>query len=40
MTIDLILLDKFNTSDHICVLAEGNQANALSRILYLADATT
>lgn len=39
MPLDPILLDKFNAGDHIGALAESNKADALSRVLYPADAT-
>ncbi len=39
MPVDPILLDKFNAGDHIGALAESNKADALSRVLYPADAT-
>lgn len=38
MPVDPILLDKFNAGDHIGALAESNKADALSRVLYPADA--
>lgn len=39
MPIDPILLDAFNAGDHIGALRESNKADALSRVLYPADAT-
>ncbi|MEP9385672.1 glycogen/starch/alpha-glucan phosphorylase [Mesorhizobium sp. KR9-304] len=39
MAIDPILLDAFNAGDHIGALRESNKAEALSRVLYPADAT-
>ena len=40
MAIDPILLDAFNAGDHIGALRESNKADALSRVLYPADATS
>jgi starch phosphorylase len=39
MPIDPILLEAFNAGDHIGALRESNKADALSRVLYPADAT-
>ncbi|PWK68108.1 glycogen phosphorylase [Aminobacter sp. AP02] len=39
MPLDPILLDAFNAGDHIGALRESNKADALSRVLYPADAT-
>jgi starch phosphorylase len=39
MPVDPILLDAFNAGDHIGALRESNKADALSRVLYPADAT-
>jgi len=39
MPVDPILLDAFNAGDHIGALRESNQAEALARVLYPADAT-
>ncbi|MBL8581313.1 MAG: glycogen/starch/alpha-glucan phosphorylase [Rhizobiaceae bacterium] len=38
MPVDPILLDKFNAGDHIGALQESNKAEALTRVLYPADA--
>jgi starch phosphorylase len=38
MSVDPILLDKFNAGDHIGALQESNKAEALTRVLYPADA--
>lgn len=40
MPVDPILLDAFNAGDHIGALRESNKADALSRVLYPADATS
>lgn len=37
--IDPILLDKFNSGDHIGALAESSRAEAITRVLYPADST-
>jgi starch phosphorylase len=37
--IDPILLDKFNAGDHLGALAQSNQAEALTRVLYPADSS-
>jgi starch phosphorylase len=39
MSLDPILLDKFNAGDHIGALQESNKAEALARVLYPADST-
>ena len=39
MPVDPILLEAFNAGDHIGALRESNKADALSRVLYPADAT-